>query len=306
MELVFDMSETVHVPVMLEECLEALVVRPGGFYIDGTFGGGSHTAAILERSQPDGRVWSFDVNPKALQAGVKRFAKEQSAKRWTGIEANFRRMDVIAQEQGLPLIDGVLLDLGLSSDELQDPEKGLSFQIDGPLDMRLGEASNEDGTTAFDVVNRWSETELRDLLRDIGEERFAGRIAKAIVIARKEQPLARTLELAELIAATVPKSYERGRIHPATRTFQALRIAVNDELGALSSAIQAAWSVLHPDGTLAILSFHSLEDRIVKFAFRESQWKALYKRPLVPTEEELKRNPRSRSAKLRAARKVQS
>jgi 16S rRNA (cytosine1402-N4)-methyltransferase len=155
-------------------------------------------------------------------------------------------------------------------------------------------------------VNRWSETELRDLLRDIGEERFAGRIAKAIVTARKDQPIARSLELAELIAASVPKSYERGRIHPATRTFQALRIAVNDELGALTSAIQAAWNVLHPDGTLAILSFHSLEDRIVKFAFRESHWKALYKRPLVPTEEELKRNPRSRSAKLRAARKVLS
>ncbi len=296
---------TIHVPVMLEECLKALEVRPGGLYLDGTLGGGSHTAALLEKSAPKGRVWSLDVNPSALEAADKRFATEKKAKRWVGIEANFRRMDVVAQEQALPQLDGVLLDLGLSSDELQDPEKGLSFQIDGPLDMRLGTASNEDGTTAFDIVNRWTETELRELIREIGEERLAGRIATAIVTARKGNPIKRTLELADIIVAAVPRSYEHGRIHPATRTFQALRIAVNDELGALSSAIQAAWNILKVDGTLAVISFHSLEDRVPKFAFREPHWKALYKRPLIPTDEEIRRNPRSRSAKLRAARKVQ-
>ncbi len=298
------MSTTVHIPVMLQECLEALDVRSGGFYIDGTLGGGSHTAALLEKSAPLGQVWSFDVNPKALEAADERFAKEKKAKRWTGVEANFRRMDLVAQEQKLPQVDGVLLDLGLSSDELKDPEKGLSFQIDGPLDMRLGPASNEDGTMALDVVNRWSETELRELIHEIGEERFAGRIAKAIVTARKGDPIMRTLRLAEIIVAAVPRTYEHGRIHPATRTFQALRIAVNDELGALSSAVQAAWNALKVDGTLVVISFHSLEDRVVKFALREAQWKALTKRPLVPTDEEIARNPRSRSAKLRAARKV--
>lgn len=298
------MADTIHVPVMLEECLKALEVRSGGSYIDGTLGGGSHTAAILEACGPTGHVSSFDVNVKALEAADARFAKEKKVKRWQGIEANFRRMDVVAQDQKLPQMDGVLLDLGLSSDELQDPEKGLSFKVDGPLDMRLGPASNEDGTTAADIVNHWTEEELRDLIRDIGEERFAGRIAKAIVTARKGHPITRTLELADIIVAAVPRTYEHGRIHAATRTFQALRIAVNDELGALSSAIQAAWNVLKVDGTLAIISFHSLEDRVVKFAFREPHWKALYKRPLIPTEEEVARNPRSRSAKLRAARKV--
>lgn len=298
------MAETVHIPVMLEECLKALEVRSGGSYIDGTLGGGSHSAALLEKSAPKGKLWSFDVNPVALNAADKRFADEKTAKRWTGVEANFRRMDLVVQEQELPKMDGVLLDLGLSSDELEDPEKGLSFKIDGPLDMRLGPASNEDGTTAADIVNHWTEQELVELIREIGEERMAGRIAKAIVTARKGNPITRTLELADIIVAAVPRGYERGRIHPATRTFQALRIAVNDELGALSSAIQAAWNVLEVDGTLAIISFHSLEDRVVKFAFREPHWKALYKRPLVPTDEEIARNPRSRSAKLRAARKV--
>lgn len=298
------MAETVHIPVMLEECLKALEVRSGGSYIDGTLGGGSHSAALLEKSGPQGKLWSFDVNPVALNAADKRFADEKKAKRWAGVEANFRRMDLVVQEQGLPKMDGVLLDLGLSSDELEDPEKGLSFKIDGPLDMRLGPASNEDGTTAADIVNHWTEQELAELIREIGEERMAGRIAKAIVTARKGNPITRTLELADIIVAAVPRGYERGRIHPATRTFQALRIAVNDELGALSSAIQAAWNVLEVNGTLAIISFHSLEDRVVKFAFREPHWKALYKRPLVPTDEEIARNPRSRSAKFRAARKV--
>lgn len=291
---------------MLEECLESLAVRSGGLYVDGTLGGGSHTAALLAASAPEGRVWSFDVNPTALEAANDRFAAEKKAGRWEGIESNFRRMDLAMEERGIPLLDGALLDLGLSSDELKDPEKGLSFQIDGPLDMRLGPASNEDGMTALDIVNRWTEAELRELIQDIGEERFAGRIAKAIVTARKQDPIFRTLQLADIIVGAVPRTYEHGRIHAATRTFQALRIAVNDEIGALSSAIQAAWNRLKVDGVLVIISFHSLEDRVVKFAFREPQWSALTKRPRIPTDEEIARNPRSRSAKLRAARKVLS
>ena len=295
-------NTTVHIPVMLEECLEALDVRAGGVYVDGTLGGGSHTAALLERSAPTGHVWSFDVNPKALQAAKTRLATFGT--RWNGVEANFRHLDRVMKEQEISTVDGVLLDLGLSSDEIQDPEKGISFQVDGPLDMRLGEASNETGLTAADIVNTWSEKELTTLLKDIGEERFAWKIAQAVVQARKKARIERTLELVEVIKTAVPRTYEHGRIHPATRTFQALRIAVNDELGALSDAIDAAWNALKTDGTLAIISFHSLEDRVVKQTFRTDRWNALTKRPLTPTDAEIARNPRSRSAKLRAARKV--
>lgn len=296
------MNPTVHVPVMLEECLEALAVRPGGTYVDGTLGGGSHTEAILKASSPDGKVWSFDVNTKALEAAKQKLNGYGS--RWNGVETNFRRMDLVAEEKGFSQVDGVLLDLGLSSDELEDPEKGLSFKIDGPLDMRLGFASNEDELTAMDIVNRWTEKEIRSLLQEIGEERFAGRIAEAIFASRKEKPILTTFQLVEVIQSVVPRTYEHGRIHPATRTFQALRIAVNDELGALSSAIEAAWKILAVGGVLTIISFHSLEDRVVKQAFRTPQWDPLTKRPLVPTDEEIKQNPRSRSAKLRSARKV--
>lgn len=296
------MAPTVHVPVMLEECLDALAVRPGGTYLDGTLGGGSHTEALLKASAPDGKVWSLDVNTKALEAAKLRLSAYGS--RWNGVEANFRRMDIVAEEKGFSNIDGVLLDLGLSSDELEDPEKGLSFKINGPLDMRMGFASNDDELTAADIVNRWTEKELRTLLQEIGEERFGGRIAEEIFAERKVTPILTTFDLVEVIQRAVPRTYEHGRIHPATRTFQALRIAVNDELGALSSAIEAAWKILAVGGVLTIISFHSLEDRVVKQAFRTDKWEPLTKRPLVPTEEEIKKNPRSRSAKLRSARKV--
>lgn len=282
----------------------ALEVRPGGVYVDGTLGGASHSEELLKRSHPDGKVFSFDVSRKALEAAKSKLAAYGD--RWTPVEANFRHMDTELEARGVERgsVDGILLDLGFSSDEIQDPSIGLSFQNDGPLDMRLGPKANEDGLTAADIVNTWSQHEIEMMIRNFGEERFAGKIAAAIVHARKSARFIRTLELVSIIRGAVPVGYEQGRIHPATRTFQALRIAVNDELEALKDAIEAGHRMLKPGGKMAIITFHSLEDRIAKVAFKEpGQWDLLAKKPSVPSERELQVNPRSRSAKLRIAQK---
>lgn len=294
------MNQTVHIPVMLEETMLGLEIRPGGVWVDGTLGGGSHTRAMLERSSPDGIVYSFDVDPKALErakASLKSFGE-----RWQPVEANFRHLDDRLAERGVMSVDGILLDLGVSSDEIADPSKGLSFMTEGPLDMRLGPQANEDGLTAADIVNTWKPNEIEQMIREFGEEKFAKRIVDAIVTARKSHRITRTTELASIIRQAVPSNYERGRIHPATRTFQALRIAVNDEFETLKEAIAGSHRILKPGGRLAVITFHSLEDRIVKLAFKDSEkWEPLHKKPQEPTEEEITINPRSRSAKLRIA-----
>jgi 16S rRNA (cytosine1402-N4)-methyltransferase len=296
--------KSVHVPVMLEESMLALEVRPGGVYVDGTLGGASHTEELLKRSAPNGKVFSFDVSRKALEAAKTKL--EGYGDRWQGIEANFRHLDraLIAAGVSEGSVDGILLDLGFSSDEIQDPAIGLSFQTDGPLDMRLGPKANEDGLTASDIVNTWPARDLETMIRNFGEERFARKIAEAIVEARKVARIIRTLELSSIIRRAVPANYEQGRIHPATRTFQALRIAVNDELPALKDAIAASRVMLKQGGRLAIITFHSLEDRIVKLGMKEGEWEPLTKKPQVPSEQELAENPRSRSAKLRVAAKT--
>jgi 16S rRNA (cytosine1402-N4)-methyltransferase len=297
------MSLSIHTAVLVEESMLALNLRPGGVYMDGTLGGATHTEELLKRTAPGGRVVSLDIDPLALARARTRL--EPYGDRWQGIECNFRHLRVAMAEAHLSQVDGILLDLGLSSDELQDPTKGISFQTDGPLDMRLGPKANDDGLTAAEIVNHWTEAELTKLFREFGEEKFAWRIAKAIVVARKAARIVRTLDLVAVIQSAVPKTYERGRIHPATRTFQALRIAVNDELETLKVAIAEAHQALVPGGRLAIVTFHSLEDRVVKRAFLEKErWTPLTKKPMVPTDEELARNPRSRSAKLRAAIKL--
>lgn len=288
---------------MVREAIEALRPQAGGLYIDGTLGGATHTEQLLAASHPDGRVLSLDVDPIALDRAKNRL-KAYGA-RWKGVEGNFRHLDQIAERESFSPCDGILLDLGLSSDELADPERGISFQIDGPLDMRLGTSSNEDGLTAADILNEWKREELEELIRDYGEERYARKIAEAIVIRRKKEPFARTLDLANTIKHALPSGYERGRIHPATRTFQALRMAVNDEIATLKEAIIAARRVLKPGGRLAIITFHSLEDRVVKIAFKEAEdLDIITKKPLVPTEDEITHNARSRSAKLRIAEKT--
>lgn len=295
-------SPSIHEAVMSREIIELLAVRPGGRYIDATLGGGTHTTLLLEQSEPDGHVLSLDLDPKALERAAETFASYGD--RWRGVETNFRSIASVAKEQGFDQCDGILFDLGLSSDELADPKRGLSFQIDGLLDMRLGLKANEDGLMAADIVNSWSLDEIEELLRVYGEERYARRIAEGIVKARRAARIIGTFDLAAVIRTSVPALYERGRIHPATRTFQALRIAVNDELGALKQALHGAREILAPHGRMAVLSFHSLEDRIVKQAFREAEdLNILTKKPLIPSQEECLNNPRARSAKLRGAQK---
>ncbi len=282
----------------------ALEIRPNGTYVDGTLGGASHSEELLKRSAPDGKLFSFDVSRKALEAAKSKLAPYGG--RWTPVEANFRHLDRELIELGVPegSVDGILLDLGFSSDEIQDPTIGLSFQNDGPLDMRLGPKANEDGLTASDIVNTWPPRELETMIRNFGEERFASRIASAIVQARRAARIIRTLELVSIIRGAVPAGYEQGRIHPATRTFQALRIAVNDELEALKDAIKASHRMLKPAGRLVIITFHSLEDRIAKLAFKEAgEWEQVTKKPMAPSEQEQNVNPRSRSAKMRIAKK---
>ncbi|MCW1892335.1 MAG: 16S rRNA (cytosine(1402)-N(4))-methyltransferase RsmH [Candidatus Uhrbacteria bacterium] len=291
---------TKHIAVMVQEAIEGLQPQPGGRYLDGTLGGGTHTRALLQACAPDGKVLSLDVDRSAL-ARTRELLAPYGA-RWMCAEENFRHLDRAAEANGLAPLDGILLDLGLSSDELDDPTKGLSFRIDGPLDMRLGPHANDDGLTAADIVNTWTVQDIERVLSVFGEEPFARRIAHGIVDARKSARIIGTLDLVSVITRSVP--HIPSHIHPATKAFQALRIAVNDELETLKIAIEAASRVLKPGGRLAIITFHSLEDRIVKRAFAAEPWNAITKKPLAPSEQEVMENPRSRSAKLRVAERM--
>ncbi len=300
-----------HVPVLLRATLEGLALRPGAHAIDGTLGGGGHAAAILEATAPGGRLLALDADASAVQRGYARLAGFGS--RVILAQANFDQVAIVASAYRF-VPDAVLFDLGLSSYQLGDAQRGFSFQTEGPLDMRF---DPQHGRPAADLVNTLDETDLADLIYRYGEERYARRIARAIVQAR---PVSSTRALATLIERTVG-GYER--IHPATRTFQALRLAVNDELGALERALPQAVTLLRPGGRLAVISFHSLEDRLVKqFMQREAQdcicpprlpvcvcghrasLRLVTRKPIMPVEEEVEQNPRSRSARLRIAEKL--
>lgn len=303
-----------HAPVLLEEVLQHLAVAPGGRYIDATVGAGGHAGAILEASAPDGRLLGLDADPEAVSLARRRLLPWGD--RCTLVVANFRHLAQVAVEHGFGEVDGVLLDLGVSSVQLASPRRGFSFQSEGPLDMRF---DPRQGPSAADLVNRLSEEELAEVLWRYGEERAARRIARAIVARR---PITCTRELADLVAEVVPRT---GKIHPATRTFQALRIAVNDELAALTEALPQAVQVLRPGGRVVVLSFHSLEDRQVKrFFLREARdclcppelpvcqcghqatLRVITAKPVRPRPEEVRANPRSRSARLRAAERLPS
>ena len=278
------MTATIHQPVLLKESLALLDVRPGGLYVDATFGGGGHTRALLEAGA---RVVALDQDPDAIARGREAFRQEPGL---TLVEANFRDLERVLDELGVKQVDGVLADLGVSSYHLDDPQRGFSYRFEGPLDMRMGRGE----LTAADVVNAFDEEELAEILRRYGEEPAARRIARAIVRAR---PLRTTTELAEVVRRAV--GYRRAG-HPARKTFQALRIYVNDELGALRALLEASARRLAPGGRLAVISFHSLEDREVKRFLRESpEFEPLFKKPVVPRPEEVAENPRARSAKLR-------
>jgi len=279
---------------MLSEALDALEVRRGGTYVDATFGAGGHTRAIVERG---GRVVAFDRDPQAA-------VPADLAASVILVRRNFADLAAALDDLALPAVDGVLFDVGVSSMQFDEPERGFSFAADGPLDMRMsGEGG---GPTAYDLLARSSETELADLIFQNGEERAARRIARAIVAARESGRLPRrTGELARLVSGVVHVRGKRERLHPATRTFQALRIAVNDELGSLERGLDAAIARTRAGGRIAVITFHSLEDRIVKRRFRsDERLRVLTKKPLIPGDDELARNPRSRSAKLRVAERL--
>lgn len=283
-----------HRPVLLDEAVEALNIRPDGCYLDATFGRGGHAAAILERLGPQGRLLALDRDPQAVAAGEKRFAGEG---RLTLVNEDFAQMHAVAEARGLTgRIHGVLMDLGVSSPQLDDPARGFSFLRDGPLDMRMDPRRGE---SAAAWLARADEAEIARVIKDYGEERYARRIARAIVAARNAgRAPATTGELAALVAEAVPRQ-ERHK-HPATRTFQAIRIHVNRELEALAAGLEQALALLAPGGRLAVISFHSLEDREVKRFLRESpEFEPLFKKPVVPRPEEVAENPRARSAKLR-------
>jgi 16S rRNA (cytosine1402-N4)-methyltransferase len=289
---------TVHVPVMLDEVIAGLSPQPGSILVDGTLGGGGHARALADLVDPSGRVIAFDRDPAAVERAKKLFADLPV----TPIRASYGATRFELDNLGIPNVQGVLLDLGLSSDQLADPERGFSFSLDGPLDLRFDPS---DGTPASDVVNHWSEKELADAIFQYGEERFSRRIARVIVERRRERPIESVREFAELVRRCVPRARHGERIDGATRTFQALRIVVNDELGILERALRMLPDCLQPGGRAAVISFHSLEDRLVKNAFREDpRWKNITKKPLRASDAEVHRNPRSRSAKLRVAERT--
>jgi 16S rRNA (cytosine1402-N4)-methyltransferase len=295
----FRPSTAGHEPVLFEEVMTLLAPRPGGVYIDGTVGAGGHARGLLDRSAPDGRLLGIDQDLQALQ--IARQALAGYGVRVTLVHGSFAQLVTLAHQHGFYPADGVLLDIGVSSMQLATAERGLSWMLQGPLDMRMDPGTME--TTAADLVNTLPEAELADLLYRYGEERLSRRIARAIVRAR---PLQTTTELADLIARTVGR---RGRIHPATRSFQALRVVVNDEIEALAAGLRQGLEVLAPGGRLSLISFHSLEDRLAKYYFRQqaqdpAKVRLLTRKPLRASLAEQERNPRSRSAKLRAVEKL--
>lgn len=317
-----------HVPVMLDEVLAFLQPRPGGLYIDGTVGGGGHTAAILARSAPDGRVLGIDTDSQALERVRRRLAGDVASGRLVLVHGNFGNLGTLAAQAGFRSVHGALLDLGFSSYQMDDPQRGFSFSADGPLDMRLDQSL---AISASDLVNEASEQELADLIWRYGEEPRSRQIARRIVRERAQGAITRTGPLARLVAAGVP--YKAGAIHPATRTFQALRIAVNHELEQLEAVLPQLVDVLNTKqadeangpgvGRMAVISFHSLEDRIVKeFMRREAtdclcpprvpvcvcghkaRLRLVTMKPVTPGTQEIDRNPRARSAKLRVAEAI--
>jgi 16S rRNA (cytosine1402-N4)-methyltransferase len=292
-----------HVPVLLDEVLQYLNVRPGGVYVDATVGLGGHSAEIARRLGGRGRLICFDRDPQALELAKARMdeLRDELGSEMPTVEFQARAFSEAAEAVKPGSLDGLLADFGVSSLQLDEPHRGFSFRHDGPLDMRQDTRS---GLTAEQVVNQFDENDLADLIYEFGEERRSRRIARALVRAR---PISTTAELARVISAAAP-SMKGDKIHPATRTFQAIRIRVNDELKEIQTLLGCAESLLKPKGRLVLISFHSLEDRLVKDVFREAgrdkMMTVLTKKPVIAVEQEMLRNPRSRSAKLRAAEKI--
>lgn len=306
-----------HTSVLFDECIQGLRIKPNGIYVDGTLGGGGHSSGICERLSENGILIGIDRDRDALEAAEKRLAQYKCKKYF--VQSNYSDIKNVLEQLDIEEVDGALLDLGVSSFQLDNPERGFSYMNDAPLDMRM---SQDDDFTAYDVVNRYDVKELREIITKYGEERWAARIAEFIVKARNEKPIQTTAELVDIIKAAIPAAARRDGPHPAKRTFQAIRIEVNDELEQLERAVDEFCDVLAPGGSLCIITFHSLEDRIVKDTFNRrinpctcpkefpvcvcgkvGDIEKKSNKPIIPTEEEIERNPRARSAKLRIAKK---
>ncbi|MBR5128673.1 MAG: 16S rRNA (cytosine(1402)-N(4))-methyltransferase RsmH [Firmicutes bacterium] len=307
-----------HKSVLFDECMEGLNIKPDGIYVDGTLGGGGHSSGICELLGPNGTLIGIDRDQDALNAASKRLEKYNCNKIF--VQSNYSDIAQVLEELDIDEIDGALLDLGVSSFQLDNPERGFSYMNDAPLDMRM---SQDDTFTAADVVNDYDKKELTNVISKYGEERWASRIADFIVKAREDKPLESTFELVDVIKAAIPASARRTGPHPAKRTFQAIRIEVNDEIRQLERAVEEFCDVLAPKGRLCIITFHSLEDRIVKDIFnyranpctcpkefpmcvcgKKADIKKVTGKPVIPSPAELEENPRSRSAKLRVAQKI--
>ena len=311
------MREFHHVSVLLQECLDGLDIKPDGIYVDGTLGGAGHSSQIAARLTT-GRLIGIDRDPVALEAAGERL--KPYGDRVTLVHSNFCEIKQVLKDLNIPGVDGILLDLGVSSPQLDDGTRGFSYMADAPLDMRM---NSHDSLNAEIVVNTWSQEALKRILYTYGEERYAPQIASAICRRREEKPIKTTLELVDIIRSAMPPAALREKQHPAKRSFQAIRIAVNDELGSVEKVMEDAIPLLNKGGRLAVITFHSLEDRIVKTAMaaaskgctcppsfpvcvcgKKPQVRLVSRKPIVATEEELEANPRSRSAKLRVCEKL--
>ncbi len=309
-----------HIPVLLEETVAALAPQPGCVYVDGTLGQAGHASAVMRLAGPTGRLLGIDRDGEALARAAANLRRDGIPGTHTLVQGAHGDLGALARAHGFESVDAILLDLGVSSDQLDTPERGFSFRHDGPLDMRM---RNDAGETAADLVARLSVAEMTALFRDLGEERRAAAIARAIERERRMAPFTRTLQLADCVARAVGGAHTKGR-HPATRVFQALRMAVNDEMGDLRRALEAGLRLLRPGGRMAVLTFESLTDRVVKQTFRAhcgrdealqqggSEWRgerprteAIFRKAVVGRPEELEANPRARSAKLRAVRRME-
>lgn len=294
-----------HVPVLLEETIDGLQLKAGDTVIDATLGAGGHSSAIAQKFGKDVQIIGFDLDQSALDLAVT--TVKEVGGNLIPIHANFRTMESACREKGINEVNGILFDLGISSMEIGESGRGFSFKYNEPLLMTLQNPIEEDTLTAGEVVNGTREEELANIIYKFGEERFSRMIAKAIVTARRTGKIETTGQLAEIIKNAVPAFYRNGRINPATKTFQALRIYVNDELGAIKEGLTGAWNMLAPHGRIAVITFHSLEDRIIKNFFRDLPKESAHiitKKPIVPTRAEIIKNPRSRSAKLRIIEKI--
>lgn len=296
----------IHKTVLLKEAIDGLEVKSGDIFVDGTLGGGGHSEEVCERFGNAVVMIGIDLDPEAISRSTLRLSSKEC--NFQTIVGSFRNIDTLVSTLGFPKVDKILLDIGLSSNQFEDSGRGFSFQKDEPLIMSFKKDLKDDDLTAREIVNTWDEENIQAILEGYGEEQFAWKISKAIVERRSVKPILTTFELVDIVKSATPKFYHHRKIHPATKTFQALRITVNDEIESLKEGLRKGFETLNSNGRIGVISFHSLEDRAVKHFFREledkGEGKRITKKPILPADDEVVENPRSRSAKLRILEKI--